>query len=139
VALLVGRGLEVYTATPYTWSVHAVIETPAYLSAADDAGMKDSEREEIVKTIAEKPTIGDVIPETGGCRKIRVAGRGKGKSGGYRVITYYGGEDAPVFLLTVFSKGERDNLAKGERNALKKLTETLVESLGRKVEKKRKS
>jgi hypothetical protein len=54
---------------------------------------------------------GDEIPGTGGCRKLRVAGRGKGKSCGYRTITFYSGESMPVFLLTVFSKGERSDLS----------------------------
>jgi len=56
---------------------------------------------------------------TGGARKVRFAGRGKGKSGGYRVITFFGGDDIPVFLLNVFSKGERANLSKTERNELR--------------------
>jgi hypothetical protein len=41
---------------------------------------------------------------------MRVAGRSKGKSGGYRVVWFYSGENFPVFLLTVFGKGEKDNL-----------------------------
>lgn len=63
---------------------------------------------------------------TGGCRKLRLAGRGKGKSGGYRTITFFGGDDLPVFLITVFSKGERANLSKAERNALLGLTKKIV-------------
>ncbi|MGH6917800.1 MAG: type II toxin-antitoxin system RelE/ParE family toxin [Geminicoccaceae bacterium] len=54
--------------------------------------------------------------------------RGKGKSGGYRVITFYSGGDFPVFLLTVFAKGERADLSKAERNALAQLTKVLVDS-----------
>jgi hypothetical protein len=69
-----------------------------------------------------------VIPGTGGARKIRLAGRGKGKSGGYRVITFYSGGDVPVFLLTVFARGERADLSKAERNALAQLTKLLVDS-----------
>ena len=61
-------------------------------------------------------------------RKVRFARRGKGKSGGYRVITFYSGGDLPVFLLTVFAKGERADLAKAERNALAQLTRMLVDS-----------
>jgi hypothetical protein len=55
-------------------------------------------------------------------------GRGKGKSGGYRLITFYSGPDLPVFLLTVFSKGERTDLTKGERNARAQLTKVLGDS-----------
>jgi hypothetical protein len=48
-----------------------------------------------------------LIPGTGGARKVRFAGRGKGKSGGYRVITFYSGPEVPVFLITLFAKGRR--------------------------------
>lgn len=70
---------------------------------------------------------------TGGCRKIRFAGRGKGKSGGYRVITFYSGLDMPVFLLTVFGKSERADLTKAERNMLAELSRLLVESFTKKA------
>ena len=98
--------------------MHTVVKTPAYLAAAEDAGMTDAEREKVVETVAKNPMAGVSVSGTGGCRKIRVAGRGKGKSGGYRVITFYTGLALPVFLLTVFSKGDRADLAKAERNAL---------------------
>lgn len=107
-----------------------VVETPAYLAAADEAGMTRNERDAAVELLARTPGAGDVMQGTGGCRKVRLAGRGKGKSGGYRLITYFAHEGAPVFLLTVFSKGERANLNKAERNALEKLSKTLVASLG---------
>ncbi|MCA6112506.1 type II toxin-antitoxin system RelE/ParE family toxin [Bradyrhizobium cenepequi] len=56
---------------------------------------------------------------TGGCRKVRFAGRGKGKSGGYRTVHYLAGDDVPVLLLALINKGERANLSKAERNALR--------------------
>lgn len=49
-----------------------------------------------------------------------MAGRGKGKSGGYRIITYYGGADIPVFLLNIFSKGERIDLSQAEVNEMRR-------------------
>jgi hypothetical protein len=109
--------------------MHTVIETRVFLAAATAAGMTDEERERAVVEIAENPRAGDLVKDTGGCRKVRVAGRGKGKSGGYRVITYFGGDDIPVFLLTIFSKGERADLSQAERNALAKLAKTLRSSL----------
>ena len=60
-----------------------------------------------------------VIVGSGGARKIRFAARGRGKSGGYRVVTYYGGDDLPVFLLNAFKKGDRVNLSKAEINELR--------------------
>ena len=113
--------------------MHTVIETPAYLRAADQARLTESERDVIVTMIAENPAAGEVIPGTGGCRKMRLAGRGKGKSGGYRVITFFSGAAVPVFLVTVFSKGERADLSGAERKGLAKLAGTLVASLGRKA------
>lgn len=40
-----------------------------------------------------------------------VAGKGKGKSGGYRVITFFSGTDIPVFLLNVFARNEWADLS----------------------------
>jgi hypothetical protein len=53
-------------------------------------------------------------------RAKRFAGRGKGKSGGYRVVTYFAAEDVPVLLLALINKGERADLSQAERNALRR-------------------
>lgn len=105
----------------------AVIETADYLADAEDAGLSRAEREEIVAFLSENPTAGDLIPGSGGARKVRFAGRGKGKSGGYRVITYFGGIDIPLFLLNIFAKGDRVNLSKAEVNALRRELSGLAE------------
>ena len=81
--------------------------------------LSDDELDDIASVIAKNPDAGDIMIGTGGARKVRVAGRGKGKSGGYRVITYFAAEDVPVFLLGALSKGERANISHAERNALK--------------------
>ena len=109
--------------------MQSVIETEAYLRAAKDTGMSADEMTAAVDLVAADPEAGDVMQGTGGVRKARLAGRGKGKSGGYRIVWYFGGGDIPVFLLTVFGKGEKANLTQGERNALRQLTATLKESL----------
>ena len=109
--------------------MQTVIETESYLRAARDAKMAEDEMKAAVDLIAGEPEAGDVMQGTGGVRKARLAGRGKGKSGGYRVVWYFGGNDIPVFLLTVFGKGEKANLTQGERNALRALTATLRNSL----------
>jgi hypothetical protein len=109
--------------------MHTVIETAAYISAAKDSGMNADEMVAVVDLIAANPEAGEIMPGCGGARKLRVAKPGTGKSGGYRVITYFAGDDVPVFLLTVFGKNEKANLTKGERNALGDLTKKLRESL----------
>jgi hypothetical protein len=73
-----------------------------------------------VSYLATNPDAGDIIPGSGGCRKVRIAKDGKGKSGGYRVITYYKTEDQPVYLPTVISKGKQANLTEKQKNALRK-------------------
>ncbi len=63
---------------------------------------------------------------TGGARKLRWSVQGRGKSGGVRVITFYSGPPVPVFLLTVFGKGEKTNLTQAERNELRDVLRDLV-------------
>jgi hypothetical protein len=74
-----------------------VVETGEFLKHAKLL-MPDSERAELVGFIGTNPQAGEVIPETGGVRKIRWALKGMGKRGGARVIFYYHSERLPVFL-----------------------------------------
>lgn len=108
--------------------MQSVIETPEYLRRAKQCGISDKEREEIIDFIAKSPTAGEEIPGTGGARKVRVARPGKGKSGGYRVITFFSGTDIPAFLITVFAKNEKTNISKSERNTLRKILGQMVET-----------
>ncbi len=117
--------------------MHTVAETHAFQRQAADAGMSGPEITALVSYLASNPTAGDEIAGTGGCRKVRVAGRGKGKSGGYRTITFYSGVQMPVFLLAVFSKGDRANLSRDERNALALLTKTIVAEYQKRIVKAR--
>jgi hypothetical protein len=108
--------------------MHAVIETPSFLADAKEAGLAEEERKAIVDAIAADPMSGDEIKGSGGARKLRFAGRGRGKSGGYRVITFYSGVEVPVFLLNVFGKGDRADLTKAEVNALRSILGRIVET-----------
>jgi hypothetical protein len=91
----------------------------------------DHERLRIVNFIAANPDAGKEIRGSGRARKVRFAGRGKGKSGGYRVITFYRGEDVPVFLLNVFAKNEKTDLSQAERNELKTVLAALADAYRR--------
>jgi hypothetical protein len=71
-----------------------VVESPDFAADAKVAGLDDLSR--IIDRVARRPEAGDVIPGTGGARKVRFAGRGKGKSGGYRVVTFYSGAKLPL-------------------------------------------
>ena len=86
------------------------LETAGFLGDARSLGLSDGERPGIVTWIAANPAAGDINEGTGGARKVRFAGKGKGKSGGYRVITFFTGTDVPVFLLNIFAKNEKTDL-----------------------------
>ena len=101
--------------------MQTVIETEEYLKDAKQAGLSNVGRINIVDFIADNPTAGNEIRGTGGARKLRFAAKGKGRSGGVRVITFYSGIDIPVFLLNVFAKNEKIDLSQRERNELKKV------------------
>lgn len=102
--------------------LHTVVETPTYLSDARDCKISEDERSRIVDAVALDPGGGDIVQHTGGVRKVRLAGRGKGKSGGLRVITAYLGDDAPVYLLAMLSKGERANFSEADKKTFRRLT-----------------
>lgn len=78
--------------------MHTVVETDEYPSAASKAGMDEHEREVAVVLISANPQAGDLLVGGGGIRKVRIPRRGKGKSGGFRVLTYYYVEDEPVYF-----------------------------------------
>jgi hypothetical protein len=99
--------------------VQTVIRTPTFLSDAKAAGLSDDEQNDIVSEISKSPTAGALMEGTGGCRKLRFAGKGKGKRGGFRTVHYFAGDDVPVLLLALIDKGEDKNLSKAERNELR--------------------
>lgn len=125
-----GAGSASGTSCVLHWSilrrVHTVVETPGFLADARGLGLTDAERWSMVVWIAANPMAGEVMEGTGGARKVRFAGKGKGKSGGYRVITFYSGIDVPVFLLNVFVKNERANLTPKECATLKAILAATV-------------
>lgn len=105
--------------------LQAVAEVPQFLRDIAAAGVSDAEQRAIIDAIAAHPTKGDEVRGSGGVRKVRFAGRGKGKSGGYRVMVAFIGEHAPVYLLALLSKGERANFSADEIAAFKALTTEL--------------
>jgi hypothetical protein len=111
--------------------MHTVNWTSVFERQAKAAGLSFEDIFDIAETIAMDPLAGDLIVGSGGARKLRHAGRGKGKSGGYRTIHYFAGEDIPVFLLALIDKGQRANLTKAEVNELAKLLAVVAENYGK--------
>lgn len=69
--------------------------------------------------LAASPHVGDVIPRSGGCRKVRWQIEGRGKRGGVRVIYYVKLRDGRIWLLTIYGKGAVDNIPGHLLKALK--------------------
>lgn len=113
--------------------MQTVCETKAFQKTAGDAGMVGDEVEAFIEFIALNPLAGDEIEGTGGCRKVRVAGKGKGKSGGYRVVTFFTGPNLPIFLITVFAKGTKVSLTKAEKNQMAQVTKKIVAEYKKRV------
>jgi len=111
-------------------TLQSVVETPAFQRTAAKAGMTENEIDQLIGYLAANPEAGDEVQGTGGCRKVRVAGRGKGKSGGYRVITFFSGPRIPLFLFAAYSKGDQADIDGKQRAMLKKVTKEIVETYG---------
>ncbi len=70
----------------------------------------EEQRGEFASFIAEHPTAGDVVPGSGGIRKVRWSRARSGKSGGVRVIYFTRTLEGEVVLLTLYAKAKTDNL-----------------------------
>ena len=101
-----------------------VAEVPEFVRRAARL-LSAEERMALVEYLAANPRAGDLIPGTGGVRKLRWARGGRGKSAGVRAIYYFHSDAMPLYLLTVFGKNERADLTAAERNQLADLVRTL--------------
>jgi len=104
----------------------SVVETPEFLSATRKL-MTDGERALLVDYLAYNPTSGDIIPGTGGVRKLRWSLEGRGKRGGARVVYFHHNSGMPLFALTAYAKNERADLSQQDRIDFRRLAALLVE------------
>ena len=101
-----------------------VAETPLFVRQAE-AVWDEDERLEFVSFIAASPEAGDVIPKTGGVRKVRWSRSGSGKRGGVRVVYFYHDAKRPLYLLTVYAKARKEDLSPVEKRSVRELTALL--------------
>jgi hypothetical protein len=96
------------------------IEAPAFTRHIADYLDDDSYRT-LQGRLAANPALGDVMPGTGGFRKVRWADprRGKGRRGGLRIIYFYFESAQQIWLMTLYGKDEASDLTAGEKKALK--------------------
>lgn len=101
-----------------------VVETPTFMRRAEKL-LSDDERKELIDFLAGNPMVGDLMPDTGGVRKVRFAARGKGKRGGVRVIYYVLDEGTPLYALLIYGKDEQDNLTPDQKKVVRAFAEAI--------------
>ena len=97
--------------------MQTVVETPVFIRRVEKL-LSEGEHAGLITFLASDPEAGDEIVGTGGVRKVRYGAKGKGKSGGVRVIYYFYDQDMPVYALLVYGKNERADLTAKQRKAV---------------------
>lgn len=87
-----------------------IIESPRFSKLIADY-LSDDEYAALQWGLVIHPELGDIIPQSGGVRKLRWAGSGRGKRGGLRVIYYWRSHRGEIWLLTMYAKNEADNIS----------------------------
>ena len=94
---------------PYDPLMYTIAETPEFRHDVD-AIWTAEERLAFCAWLAANPEAGDVIPGSGGCRKVRWAASSRGKRGGARVIYYNRLDEGRIWLLVIYAKAVRGNI-----------------------------
>ncbi|WP_310607198.1 type II toxin-antitoxin system RelE/ParE family toxin [Buttiauxella brennerae] len=98
------------------------IETPIFTEDVDTLLTEEEYRLfQVFLTLS--PESGDLIPQTGGLRKVRWLAKNKGKRGGVRVIYFHKNVDSTIRLLLIYPKGIKDDLSEIEKRFLRQMNE----------------
>lgn len=112
------------------YTMHTVAETPEFRAQARKL-LTEEEIQQLITLLARNPKAGDLIPGTGGFRKLRVARKNEGKSGGYRVVYFFYDERLPVLLASVYAKNTKENLTDSQRNQLAAIAASIKQFMRR--------
>jgi mRNA-degrading endonuclease RelE of RelBE toxin-antitoxin system len=99
--------------------MHTFIELHPFATVRDKY-LDDDEFAAFQLYLTNNPEVGDVIPRSGGCRKLRWAIEGRGKRGGVRIIYFLRLNSGQIVLVTMYAKNVQDNI---DPNLLKRLKE----------------
>ena len=84
----------------------------------------EDEKSAFIDYIACNPKAGDLVPGTGGIRKVRWAASGRGKRGGARIVYYWHAPGDRLLMLLAYAKGKQDDLTPRQRALVRKIVET---------------
>jgi len=91
------------------WNMYVFVELKPF-AAVRDKYLSDDELAAFQFYLAEHPDAGDVIPHSGGCRKVRWAAEGRGRRGGVRVIYFLRLGPEEIVLVTMYAKNVQENI-----------------------------
>lgn len=102
-----------------------IIETPIFTRELKANAVPDDDYRDLQIQLVANPDSGDLIQGTGGARKIRMKGKGGGKSGGFRIIYYWKKTTNNIFMLLIYPKGKQDDLTSDQKKSLKRVIEEI--------------
>jgi len=96
------------------------IETPIFTRLVKTL-VPDEEYRALQLALMLRPEQGVLLQGSGGLRKIRWGGSGRGKSGGFRVIYFWDKEQAAFYMLLAYAKNEQEDLTPDQLKVLSRL------------------
>ncbi|MFJ4384649.1 toxin [Pseudomonas sp. NPDC089408] len=110
--------------------MEAIFFETSFFTATVSDYLSDDEYKALQQELLMNPECGDVMPRTGGFRKLRWGDRrrGKGKRGGLRVIYYWLSSDGQMWMFAIYDKDELENLTCDQERALKQAITVEVEA-----------
>ncbi len=99
-----------------------IIETSLFTKLINTM-MTDEEYRALQEALVSRPGLGDLIPGSGGLRKVRWSMPDQGKRGGVRVIYYWAVADGHIRMLYMYPKGKQANLTRDQLKQLRTIVE----------------
>ena len=104
-----------------------ILETHFFIKQVKKENISENDIDVCKKELKKNPEIGDIIPQSGGLRKVRVSIDGKGKRGGARIVYLYIISGSCIYLLHIYKKTRKENITNDELKTLRKLSRILIE------------
>ena len=106
----------------YTKRKMKIVKTTLYKKALKRAKISAEDENKALMELSQNPECGDLIPHSGGFRKMRISVEGRGKSRGARAIYYYVVKRGVIYLVMIYKKNQKINLTSEELKTLSRLS-----------------